>query len=574
MTLGRLCRIPLPEFSTTIEERIIELNYRDKKNRPEEVRITMGNQRDDLTHIIADEIKQGGGQSGSGRGGGGRGSVRQAKDDHAWFEDTNEHVAMCAEGIVGVDAYGKPNWVRLSQLIVDGAGIHGNVTSLIDGALYQQSKVEMNESQIGLVVGRYNDQNYIKAAEIVVAINDADEGVVHISADHVYMGTVGNERPIDVEINGKLTAQDITANLINAAFVNGGTFTAAGISCGGNINATGAVIGGGVYWGSAAPYNSADDAIKAVQIDGPTNGVYTLQYKRFSDSTWQNASVTFSRATSLSGAWSGSTYTVTASPQENTISETIYMYADGNSSSNFTVGASHGSSAVGNSVASAYIYLTEDTANKKVQAHLGSSTGTVYGEISTAATYNAGAAGVTLSEGSWSSGVKTVSASNGASVNVSIPANSSSEIYEDSLNTWKAKIVLGDTTRYADAKTIYSHHSIAFGQSALTSGGNLTAKFRVESACQYKDGNDNWNDNPETYTGGNARSTRDYELFLDGSYVKVRRVGGSDVYARLSTGYHQVTDGTGAYRFVAYYQSSSGRYYALGGGEIHQWFYL
>ena len=193
LTLGRLCRIPLPEFSTTIEERIIELNYRDKKNQPEAVRITMGNQRDDITHIIADEIKQGGGQSGAGRGGGGgRGGVRQAKEDHAWFEDTDEHVAMCAEGIVGLDAYGNPNWVRLSQLIVDGAGIHGNVTSLLDGALYQQSNVEMNESKISLVVGRYNNNNYIKAGEIALAINQSTgESEAKIDADHVY---IGNEK--------------------------------------------------------------------------------------------------------------------------------------------------------------------------------------------------------------------------------------------------------------------------------------------------------------------------------------------------------------------------------------------
>lgn len=309
LTLGRLCRIPLPEFSTTIEERIIELNYRDKKQKPEEVRITMGNQRDDLTHIIADEIKQGGGQSGSGRGGGGRGSVRQQKEDHAWFEDTDEHVAMCAEGIVGVDAYGKPNWVRLSQLIVDGAGIHGNVTSLIDGALYQQSKVEMSESQISLVVGRYNDQNYIKAAEIVTAINDADEGVVHISADHVYMGTVGNENPIDVVINGKLTTTELASQiaLLNAVAIN--TLNIQTLIDAPLITGTeGQIDDISCDTLSLSGSSSFDDCLIDASV---SNNTLTLTYA-------SGSTVTFSKATTLSGAWSSGALTVTASPQGET----------------------------------------------------------------------------------------------------------------------------------------------------------------------------------------------------------------------------------------------------------------
>ena len=94
-TIGRVCRIPLPEYETTIQERITELNYQDKINQPEVVRITMANVRNDVTKIISDMIRK------SGRGG--RASARKDKEDHAWFEDTNDHVAMVAEGIIGVD---------------------------------------------------------------------------------------------------------------------------------------------------------------------------------------------------------------------------------------------------------------------------------------------------------------------------------------------------------------------------------------------------------------------------------------------------------------------------------------
>ena len=311
LKLGRLCRIPLPEFGTTIEERIVELYYQDKKHHPEVVRVTMGNQQEDLAHIIADEIKDGAGPSGAGRGGGGgRSGARQQKEDHAWFEDTDEHVAMVAEGIVGVDAYGNPNWTRLSQLIVDGAGIHGNVTSLLDGELYHQSNIEMNEDKISLVVGRYNGQNYIKAAEIVTSINSADEGVVHISADHVYMGTVGNEQPIDVVIDGKLTTTQLSTEIGLLQSVRMNTVNVTTLIDSPMITGTEALIdeiscdylhlsGGSAF----------DDCIIDAEVN---NGVLTLT-KASGDT------VTFSQATSLSGAWSGGVFTVTASPQSQTI---------------------------------------------------------------------------------------------------------------------------------------------------------------------------------------------------------------------------------------------------------------
>lgn len=155
LKLGRICRMPLPEYGTTIEERITELNYRDKIHQPEVVRITMGNQQDDIMKLIADEMKNGAGPIGSGRGGGGgRGGARQLKEDHAWFEDTDEHVAMVAEGIIGVDASGNPNWTRLAALIVDGTGIHANVHDLLDEIIYQNADIEVNEQGITTLVSK------------------------------------------------------------------------------------------------------------------------------------------------------------------------------------------------------------------------------------------------------------------------------------------------------------------------------------------------------------------------------------------------------------------------------------
>ena len=186
LTVLRPCKIPLEEFSTTIEEEIVELNYRDKVNEPENVRVTMANEQEDVLKILANEIKEGAGPNGSGRGGGGRGGARQAKEDNAWFEDTNEHVAMCARGIIGVDANGKVNWERLSRLDVDGGGIHGSVVEMQNGIGIMEGRLELTESSFEATVQAIGSGGKITAASICLAINQAGSQA-NISADHIIL---------------------------------------------------------------------------------------------------------------------------------------------------------------------------------------------------------------------------------------------------------------------------------------------------------------------------------------------------------------------------------------------------
>lgn len=72
--------------------------------------------------------------------------------------------------------------------------------------------------------------------------------------------------------------------------------------------------------GSTVTVRHPGDGLMEVQIvSSGTNG-YKLQYKKLFDSSWTDAG-TFSRATTLSGEWSGNRITVTATPQNTTWSQ-------------------------------------------------------------------------------------------------------------------------------------------------------------------------------------------------------------------------------------------------------------
>lgn len=69
-------------------------------------------------------------------------------------------------------------------------------------------------SYIGMVVGKKDGDQYIKAAEIVLSINATDGSTMaKIQADHVWMGTGQDAQPIDVVIDGKLTTSELESQI-------------------------------------------------------------------------------------------------------------------------------------------------------------------------------------------------------------------------------------------------------------------------------------------------------------------------------------------------------------------------
>ena len=281
LTVLRPCKIPLEEFSTTIEEEIVELNYRDKVNEPENVRVTMANEQEDVLKILANEIKEGAGPNGSGRGGGGRGGARQAKEDNAWFEDTNEHVAMCARGIIGVDANGKVNWERLSRLDVDGGGIHGSVQQVQNGITVMEGRLELTESGFEATVQNIGGADgKITAASICLAINQSGSQA-KISADHIIL-------------TGKTTINDVMGISDNSVNIKT------------KMRVNGEIMTSGLTLRSGSDSMSINEAslsttIKKAEI---TNNGKTLKL-----TPYRGDPINFEKAADLTGSWASGVFT-------------------------------------------------------------------------------------------------------------------------------------------------------------------------------------------------------------------------------------------------------------------------
>ena len=289
LTLMRICRMPLPEFGTTIQERIVALNYPDKTRQPESVKVTLTNNRQDITKILADAMKKGGRSA--------RASSRKDAEDLAWFEDTNDHVAMCAKGIIGTDAAGNPNWVRLSEIVVDGTGIHQQVQSVQKDVVIANTKIDQNEyaiqmeankridadktmqgrldvtsNRVGMVVGTKDGKDFIKAAEICVAINDDGSSSAIIDANKVY---IGNQKSTTV-INGKCSLSDVTAQYISAQIATLSSLTVSGAN----------VIGDIYLRNAGGNQQNVNGAIWDLNLKNNNNGTYTLQRRRFSETDY------------------------------------------------------------------------------------------------------------------------------------------------------------------------------------------------------------------------------------------------------------------------------------------------
>lgn len=232
------------------------------------------------------------------------------------------------------------------------------------------------------------DNGTLTAGVIATKVNGVSS--TNIYADKILMSSSSGANNVQVEVSGKLTANDITANFLNAKIATIPTLTGIAAHFSGNVVSESAIIGTAVYIGSSAPYTNVVDAITQLQVveTSTGSGVYKIQKKDFGDSSWVDVPGTFNRAGSVSGSWSGNVYTaVPSSSGASQVSTSISLSVDNGTSSTVGIRVYHDTITSANQIASKSLSLAEDVGNQRVTLKEGN---TEKGRVSTYATWESG----------------------------------------------------------------------------------------------------------------------------------------------------------------------------------------
>ena len=545
ITVGTMCRMPLPGFNTTVEEIITQLNYPDKIREPEVATATLANIQEDTASIINNLIKTGGRN--------GRTRATAAQEDHAWIDDTTDHVTLIAEAVIGRDSQGNPvDWSRIAQLGVDGSGINGRVTLAEGDIILAQSAITANEEAISAEVTRaqgeegslsgritveankitqivqaVGDDGQVTAASICLAINDSQEASATINASKIYL-------------LGQTIADTITANYIAAKIATIPTLTTQSLVAT-NIQFA---VGGGLY-------GDVTNAIMNLQVVQDGNN-YQVWGARFNGEIIKTAS--FSRATSLSGAWASGTFTTTASPQGDTLVTSLTNtghWGDPNDNEDQTHFYYRTYATIGNSATvvdtgntyevNAGLKLQDKTSTNKFTANgtYTAASGYIgFGEIEIDVPQGGGASNVDVrfngSSGSYYiEAFDSVSGNpiTGANLTYQLGRSGTSVQIQDSGGTQitgTASYSIPLETKSVTANGTYTPGSGKVGISSITVNvpsdlPNARSRFNAASGSYYIEAYDN--------VSGNAisGSSTSYKLGFSGSNVQVQTTGGSQI---------------------------------------------
>ena len=202
------------------------------------------------------------------------------------------------------------------------------------------SRVSQTQDSWSATVSAIGSNGAITAGSIALAITNSESSVT-ISADHIAMtGNVTLDGAMEINESGYLYVKRLLlikgSTTDRQVSVNNGTISTKDVAIGSGGALTFVGTQTGEYYNlTASKVSEILGGLLDVQISGPTNDTYTLQVKKYGDTTWTDAG-TFSRATTLTGAWASGTYTVSASPQGDTISTTPALRLNGLGTDNFT----------------------------------------------------------------------------------------------------------------------------------------------------------------------------------------------------------------------------------------------
>ena len=367
ITLGSNCRVILPDFESTFIERVTQISWPDALDQPEFINVSLANNLTPFREQLQIIKKTGAGAKKQSEENEKQLIIQRSDIDRSagrialwaseaqWSDIQDTYTATGAtrfavetSGISGIaagagitlDQYGRP--------VIDqqtGLPMFDGTTA---GTLY--SRINQEKDRISLVVTGTGSNAQINTAGIILAING---GTGHssavIEADHIQLD--GN-----TTISGRLS-------ISNNELISDGPLSSTSYLKGTELR----LAGTNTYTLTAAQLgNTVTELTLTPPASGSNN--YTLKWKYIDGTTFTE---TFSRATALSGAWSSGTYTVTASPQGNTISTTPTLRLNGNGTTSFSAEMMSDASTVQKSV---YGYLHQSGNAVGVYSHYESGT--------------------------------------------------------------------------------------------------------------------------------------------------------------------------------------------------------
>lgn len=308
-SLGKMCRVALPDYGHTFAERVVAVTYPDPLRDPDRVTVSLANTLPSFTDSIRIVQRTASGAAGSAR------KNKQTLDNYSVefeTEKTRVRSTVTAIGVVlnpdgsiatdpatGEYIFSPDSKVNLTSQIIQNAGdISSTVTrttNLEGRVTTAESRISQTDNAISLVVTKRDGTNVVNSASIVAQMN-ADKSSLALSADAISLTT-----------GTKLT--DVLYISNGGSYFNGTSVNATLIT-GGSVTGDQLYIKSGS--GSSASYQAIDpSSVSDVQIIASGSG-YKLQKKTWGSSSWTDAG-TFSRAVTITGAWSNGRYTVSAS---------------------------------------------------------------------------------------------------------------------------------------------------------------------------------------------------------------------------------------------------------------------
>lgn len=251
LTVGTVCRVPIPELGVVMAEKITRLNYKDVIRDPVDVTVTLANNLEDVATIFKKEKATTDKAS--------RSSARGGKKLDNKIEDT-------AEGLISV-------------LQRTAGEIYMKVENTREDL---QSSIDILDHSISLVVEGTGDNAHIKPAAITAAITDENgylSSSIHIGADSVKID--GRTSIADVLTVAERGAVRIKGSLL---VDNGVTTTKLTLRSGGSALSIDETILGSMI--RSATHNTTTNTLTLTKFNGQV--------------------INFKKATALSGRWSGS----------------------------------------------------------------------------------------------------------------------------------------------------------------------------------------------------------------------------------------------------------------------------